>query len=407
MNDYAQYFTSLQSAQLANQIANIKTQEDQEQRQATAPLGELVSTEGIKEGISKTISSVKDAVLEKAKDVASQAMKKAGVDDDTIKSILEGNVKEAIQGKVEQAIAKAKTVAQSAVDDAKQTATDAISTTRDAVNSATEAIPTQEEALSSLSRLARPQATNDLLPEGAGDIIEEGNSQVANAISDGIDNARAVAGDAVDTARNAFSSLFGSLKSSVSDASSVARGLVSSASSTVQEALPNFSTASITTENLASKLSSQNPSSFFRTDAGYQQYLNEFGKSAGLPDDTIAPSTSASTAVDVSSVIGPAGPTQEALQGVGQTLQDTLTGTIADATNAVTGADITSGIAGVASTVASVGEDVASTALSSLADVALGPLGILAGLGTGIASLVEAFKKPHQITPVNASAQFL
>jgi hypothetical protein len=386
MNDYAQYFTSLQSAQLANQIANIKTQEDQEQRQATAPLGELVSTEGIKEGISKTISSVKDAVLEKAKDVASQAMKKAGVDDDTIKSILEGNVKEAIQGKVEQAISKAKSVAQSAVDDAKQTATDAMDSARttatDAVNSATEAIPTQ------------------------GGLIEEGNSQVAGAISDGIDTARAVAGDAVASARSAFGGLVGSLKSSVSDVSSVARDLVSS---TFEQALPNISTASITTENLASKLSSQNPYSFFRTDAGYQQYLNEFGKSAGLPDDTIAPSTSASTAVDVSSAIGPAGPTQEALQGVSQSLQDTLTGTIADTADAVAGAgaDVASGVAGVASTVASVGEDVASTALSSLADVALGPLGILAGLGTGIASLVEAFKKPHQITPVNASAQFL
>lgn len=363
MDDFSQYFNALQEASFANQIANIKNQQDEEQRQAIAPIGELISTEGIKEGISSTIDSVKEMALNKAKDVATQAMKKAGVDDETIKSVLQGNIKEAIQSKAQSLIGQVKGKAEDVISQAKEAAENAVSqakaTAEDALSQARGVVQTVQNSGVDLSSIKSPLdgATNNLTDDNASSMADLYFSRFGNEFEE--------AGDTLEGTRP----LFGSLRPPQID-------------------IPTMDGTPLS--DLAGQLVPAD--------------LGTAGEDAIATAKTFIPDIADTITSQVSNLVAPA---TDTLSGIASTAADavsSLSNLASTASTAVSGA--TDAILSGASVAADTAE--AATGLASIgADVALGPLGILVGLGAGIASLVESLKKPHEAAPVNAAAQFL
>jgi hypothetical protein len=363
MDDFSQYFNSLQEASFANQIANLKNQQDEEKRQAIAPIGELISTEGIKEGISSTVDTVKEMALNKVKDVAAQAMKKAGIDDETIKSVLQGNIKDAIQNKAQSLINQAKATAEDAVSQAKATAEDAVSqakaTAEDAVSQAKSVVQTVQNAGVDFSSIKSPLegATHTLTDDNATSMADLYFSRFGDEFEE--------PGDTLEGTRP----LFGSLRPP-------------------QIEIPTMDGTPL------SDLSGQ----IVPADLGAA------GEDAIATAKTFIPDIADTITSQVSNLVAPA---TDALTGIASTAADAVSSLSNLASTAVGGAtDAISGALTGASVAADTAE--AATGIASIgADVALGPLGILVGLGAGIASLVESLKKPHEAAPVNSAAQFL
>jgi ElaB/YqjD/DUF883 family membrane-anchored ribosome-binding protein len=369
MDDFSQYFNALQEASFANQIANLKNQQDEEQRQAIAPIGELISTEGIKEGISSTIDSVKEMALNKAKDVATQAMKKAGVDDETIQSVLISpenairNIKEAIQSKAQSLIGQVKGKAEDVISQAKEAAENAVSqakaTAEDALSQAKGVVQTVQNSGVDLSSIKSPLdgATNTLTDDNASSMADLYFSRFGNEFEE--------AGDTLEGTRP----LFGSLRPPQID-------------------IPTMDGTPLS--DLAGQLVPAD--------------LGTAGEDAIATAKTFIPDIADTITSQVSNLVAPA---TDALSGIAGTADDavsSLSNLASTASTAVSGA--TDAILSGASVAADTAE--AATGIASIgADVALGPLGILVGLGAGIASLVESLKKPHEAAPVNAAAQFL
>lgn len=366
MDDYSQYFSALQSAQLATQIANIGTEQKEEQRQAIAPIGELISTEGIKEGISSTIETAKEMALSKAKDLASQAMKKAGIDDETIQSIISGNVKEAIVNKAQSLIGKVKTTVEDTVQQARETA---------------------EGALQTAQETAQNTATNTL------DVIQNAPSEVMDHLSTIHDTLQ---GATTDLANN-YASRFGNEFEDASDLLEGTRPLYGS----LRPPQIDLSMQNLTEGTpLSDMIGRAIPVDLGNAAEDALGSLNTF-------EPTIA-NTISGIASNASNVVGA---TTQTLSGIASTAAETVSGLAGQASSAITGAvssatDAISAVSGVASAAADAGEAAAGIA-SIGADAVLGPLGILVGLGAGIASLVESLKKPHEMEPVNSAAQFL
>ena len=374
MDDFSQYFNALQEAGIANQIANIKGQEEEEQRQAIAPIGELISTEGIKEGISSTIETAKEMAISKAKDVASQAMKKAGIDDETIQSIISGNVKEAIMNKAQSLIGKAKGTAEEALSTAKTTAEEALSTENSLnINTAGDAVDIVNQTPDILNGVFtsisnQSSKLDGVLNNFTDDNVTSLGNDFASSYFSRFGNEFDEPGDLLEGTRP----LFGSLRPPQIDLS-----------------MPNLTEGTPLSDLTGKAIPAD---------------LGDAGEDALAQLKTFIPNVSDTIASQVSNIVAP---TTDTLTGIASSVSDTISGITSSATSAISGATdaISGAIAG-----ATAGEEAATaaTGLASLgADVALGPLGILLGLGAGIASLVESLKKPHEMEPVNAASQFL
>ena len=370
MDDFSQYFNALQEAGIANQIANIKGQEEEEQRQAIAPIGELISTEGIKEGISSTIETAKEMAISKAKDVASQAMKKAGIDDETIQSIISGNVKEAIMNKAQSIIGKIKGTAEDAVQQARDTAEGALQTAQNTAGEAVDVVNQTPDILNGVLASITNQASklDGVLNNFTDDNVTSLGNDFASSYFSRFGNEFDEPGDLLEGTRP----LFGSLRPPQLDIS-----------------MPNLTEGTPLSDLTGKAIPAD---------------LGDAGEDALAQLKTFIPNVSDTIASQVSNIVAP---TTDTLTGIASSVSDTISGITSSATSAISGATdaISGAIAG-----ATAGEEAVTTAtgLASLgAEAILGPVGILLGLGAGIASLVESLKKPHEMEPVNSASQFL
>jgi hypothetical protein len=111
MDDMQGYLGALQSTQMAQELFNQKLELLQQKKESTLPLSEMFTAEGGKSLLEQGFNAIKNS----AKDFARAKMKEAGIDDDTINSVLQGNFTDAIQSKVTDLINQAKSTGEEAV----------------------------------------------------------------------------------------------------------------------------------------------------------------------------------------------------------------------------------------------------------------------------------------------------
>ena len=152
MEDYVNYLNALQSSNLAEQITNARNAGTEQKQQALQPLGELLETtgltSGLKEGLGAVGSAIKSFAIDKVKDVARQALTKAGIDEETINKTLAGKFDEAAKGAVNKLLDQAK----SKVEDIKAQGQSIVEDAQDKLASTVSDIQAQgEEALNTIA----------------------------------------------------------------------------------------------------------------------------------------------------------------------------------------------------------------------------------------------------------------
>ena len=381
MEDYSRYLNAIQSAGYADNVVDMKQQVEEQKQEALQPLGEMLTTGGITHAGSAAYGAIKEMVIEKAKDVARSAMKKYGVSDEDAEQILKGNFDKVAKSKVQDLIDKAKAKA----DDIKTTVENKVEDIK------TQAQDTLDEAKSTVQNSV--DEVQDAMPKVSDlDVVDGGNiaEDLANEETDNLSSTiKGVLGRFSQPEQE-----FGD-----SDLLQTPRMLQQSGGIRPQPTEPPM------TED-GTELSDM---------TGYADQAQSVAENAASQAGDFvdsALSTATTTAESIAPALSDAvGAASTALTGVASSITEAASGITSAASNVVSG--ISSAISGATAgatageaTAEAVGTTVGSSILEG-ASAFLGPLGILAAIGGGIASLVEGLS-PHDAPPVlNPSAQFL
>jgi len=371
MNDYMDmnnYASALGMASFAQQIAETKQALEEQKKAVLAPLGELgtgiTSTAGI-EGIASTIKNV---VIQKAKDAISSKLESSGIPKDVIDDVMEKVAKGDIKGGFESALERAKTLvaekgaqlkdqALSKVEDLKQQASDAVDAAKQQASDAVDAAKQQasdalDQAKSDL--MDRMDSTRQMAEDGVEDGFPEGESLLPQGAGADLRGS----GTSVETVPEPETGAFGDTSSSISQSG-----------------------------NIMETSFGQTPPENFNPGAATGEVSAESG--VGLPEGF-------TTAI---------GDVSKTVSGIGETLGQTAATAASEAGAAVSGAASTAVAAGTEA--ASGIADTLLAGVGAVADVALGPIGLLIGLGTSLGLLFAGEKAPAALPDIlNPSSQF-
>jgi phage-related protein len=373
MNDYVEYLNALQASSIVAQMGDQKQQEIVQAAQQgimdkILPTEEESQIPGLATGGLGGILSIAKNIGEGIiKESLKTQMKNVGIDDNTISSVLKGDLNEAMTSKVGEVISNIKgTVSDT---NAAVTASDGgvFQTLRDSINAA------------------------------------------KGVIQDAVDTASSTVDNAISQAQSTISNGISSVQNTVSQAEGIASDLASQAQQEYQNVTNNISLADYDTGSLFSRVmdsykpSINNPQSIEMVDF------------AAPEDATIAPEISSTISGALSNV-------ESGVSGITGLVSDVATqasSALSTASSMLSGAATAGTDAAVAGTAAAeaAGEAVGDTVLGAIgaASSFLGPLGIFAGLIGGIVGAVEMHKdeeKAADIAPppqpiLNPSAQFL
>jgi uncharacterized protein YjbJ (UPF0337 family) len=135
MEDSFKYLNSLQVSKYVDDLRNMQSEMGLEKKEEEKSTGALLTSEGSREAI---MSAVKNFAVDKGKEVARDALTKAGVDKDVVDNVLKGDptdIKSKVQDLLSQAKTKVdevKTQAQELVDNSKSTIAENVTTLQEA-----------------------------------------------------------------------------------------------------------------------------------------------------------------------------------------------------------------------------------------------------------------------------------
>jgi hypothetical protein len=363
--DMSNYNSALGISSFAQQIAETKAALSEQKKAVLGPIGELglgiTGTAGI-EGIGSTIKNV---VVQKAKDLIASKLESSGVPKDVIDKVMSGDLKGGFESALEKAKslvaekgAQLKDQALAKVDELKQQASDAVDAAKQQASDAVDSVKQQasdalDQAQSDLED--KMSSIRDMAENGVEDGFPEGESLLPQGAG-----ADLRGGTSVESVPEPETSAFGDTSSSISQSG-----------------------------NIMETSFGQTPPEDFSAATG--EVSAESG--VGLPEGF-------TTAV---------GDLTKTVTGVGETLGQTAATAATEAGTAISGA-----VSGAASTAIAAGTEAASgiadtvlAGLGAVADVALGPIGILVGIGASLAAIFEGDKAPKVLPDIlNPSSQF-
>lgn len=412
MDDYSRYLSALQASSFADQTPDLILQQKEQKEEAITPLGEMLTTGGVGHLASSAFGALKNMAIEKGKELAKTAMKKAGVSDEDSEQILKGNFDTVAKQKVQDAITKAKSVAEDikgkvtdAVDEVKAKVSDTVdevkATAQDTMDEVkATAQSAMDEAQTTVDGITSKIGQLDTVDPGslADDLANEGSQKLSD-LSEGILSkfSKPIQPDSefgnelLQEPRMIEQS--GGIRPQPTEAPveedgvemSDLSGIANQAQTMTENATSTISDMASQAQTMASETAS-NLSDF--ADSALSQATTTVA-------DSIAPA--------VSDAIGSA---STALTGIASSITESASGITSAVSSAVSGLTGATAGATAGEAIAGIGETVGATVLESVSSF-LGPLGIFAAIGGGIASLVEGLE-PHSLPPVlNPSAQFL
>jgi hypothetical protein len=352
MMDMNQYTSALGISSFAQQIAETKAALSDQKKAVLGPIGELGLGISGTTGIEGVASTIKNVVLQKAKDAIASRLESSGVPKDVIDKVMSGDVK----GGFESALAKAKEFvaekggqlkdqALSKVEDLKDQASDAVDSVKGQVSDAVDAVKKQaSDALDQAqSEIADRMATARQMAE---DGVEDGFPEGESLLPQGAGADLRVSGTSVETVPEPETAAFGDTSSSISQSGNIME--------------------------------------------------TSFGQTP--PEDFAAATGEVSADDALSSLAKTASSVGESLGQTAAEAGTAVSGAVAAGTQAAVAAG-TEAASGIADTVLA--------GLGAVADVALGPVGILVGIGASLAAVFEADKAPKALPDIlNPSSQF-
>lgn len=398
------YLNALQVSKYVDDLRNMQSEMGLEKKEELKSTGALLTSEGSREAI---MTAVKNFAVDKGKDVARDALTKAGVDKDVIDNVLSGDVTD-VKGKVQDLLSQAKakvdevkTQAQDLLDNSKSTISENVTTLQEAgeeglgqiqglVSGGEDAVSSLGETLSgSLSRLSS-------LASGS-------IRNVVGSASEGLESPSMVSSLVQKMGENRLQSLLGSEFEDVGETGGLmeAPRMISSFGGIRPPKIevPEFEDMPtmgdlLEAPRMLSNFGSFRPTSMPTTDT-ISSGLQEASETAEQAVGGVVSKLSG-MADTISSGLS------EAVSSGVESAQSLVSGAVSEATAAAS--KLASGIAGA-------GEE----ALGAVAGVAgaeggieLGPIGIaLGGLIGGIVSLEEAKKRVNLVPQLNPSFQFL
>ena len=445
MDDYQTYLNALQSSNYITQLNEFNQQMANSKKEADTSTGSILTSEGIREGITKVVGAIRTKISDTASDLVNTAT-------DTVKTAISSAkdaATEAAQGAIKQGqqiITEGVQTGQQALADATEGIIqegqqitsgligDVITSGMQSINN----IPTQEEALSMLSQQSRPQPTSDLLPEGAGQIEGELPSAIAPAVDTQL---TALHAQAMDNAFGAIQSRtgtqitggyeelsqssgprFNQLSTDVSDEFEEMGDILGGATNRLLSGSIRFTpqintVASDTLQGAQQQISSAIQPLMDTASETIDQGINGAQSALSAVSESATSSISsltstASGAIDAASEAVSTGfkSASTAVDSTINAVSDALTSGVDTAVSAATGA-ATGAIDAVAGA-ATAGVEAAAGAVGATVGgifSELGPIGLLlGGLAGGIVSLVEGAKEHATQAPVlNPAFQFL
>ena len=373
MNDYMDmnnYASALGMASFAQQIAETKQALEEQKKAVLAPLGELgtgiTSTAGI-EGIASTIKNV---VIQKAKDAISSKLESSGIPKDVIDDVMEKVAKGDIKGGFESALERAKTLV---AEKGAQLKDQALSKVEDLKQQASDAVDAAKQQASDAVDAAKQQAS-DALDQAKTDLMDKMDSTRQMA-EDGVEDGYGFPEGESLLPKGAGADLRGS-GTSVETVPEPETGAFGDTSSSISQS-----------GNIMETSFGQTPPEDFNPAAATGEVSAESG--VGLPEGF-------TTAI---------GDVSKTVSGIGETLGQTAATAASEAGAAVSGAASTAVAAGTEA--ASGIADTLLAGVGAVADIALGPIGLLIGLGTSLGLLISGEKAPAALPDIlNPSSQF-
>jgi hypothetical protein len=404
MEDSMKYLNSLQVSKYVDDLRNMQSEMGLEKKEEEKSTGALLTSEGSREAI---MSAVKNFAVDKGKEVARDALTKAGVDKDVVDNVLKGDptdIKSKVQDLLSQAKTKVdevKTQAQELVDNSKSTIAENVTTLQEAgeegLGQIQGLVSGGEEGLSSLS---------ETLSGGLSRLSSLASGSIRNVIgssSEALESPSMVSSLVQKLGENRLQSLLGSEFEDVGETGGLmeAPRMISSFGGIrpPKVEVPEFEDEGTMGDLLEAPRMLSNFGSFRPT---------AMPSAEGLSEGLQQASETAEQAVSgvVSKISG-------AVSDVGETVSSGLSQAVSSASQLASSAisEATATASKLASGVAGAGEE----ALGAVAGVAgaeggieLGPIGIaLGGLIGGIVSLEEAKKRVNLAPQLNPSFQFL
>lgn len=351
--DMNNYTSALGMSSFAQQIAETKEALADKKDAVLAPLGELGLGISGTAGAEGLVSSVKNLVVQKAKDLIASKLESSGVPKDVIDKVMSGDVK----GGFESALARAKELvaekgeqlkdaAMSKVEDLKQQASDAVDAAKQQASDAVDSVKQQASDAVDEARAAlqdKMDSTRQMAEEGPEDGFPEGEDLLPQGAGADLRSS----GTSVESVPEPESGAFGDTSSSISPSGNVME------------------------------------TSFGQTPP------EDFGAAGG----------------DVSAETSAIADLSKTVTGVGETIGQTAAEAGSSAAAAISGA--ASGAVAAGTEAASGIADTVLAGLGAVADVALGPIGILVGIGASLAAVFEGDKGPKALPDIlNPSSQF-
>jgi len=369
MNDIQSYLSALQSADFSNELVNQKLQLEQQQKESTLPISEMLTLESGKLIAERAFEIAKTKGVDFLKNTIKTKMKEAGIDDETIDSTLQGDLTpDALSDKALDLISKVKSEADDIVDNVTSQ-----------VNDLTERVPTQEEVLEAASQRQQVQPTQEDLPEGAG-TIEESTQEDLPEDAGTIEEST---GNLTDTLDN----LESTVRSNIVDAQGIADDLAS-------QSMEQYSSILSTGRAGLSELQSGTSNIFQRLQNMFQPQIAE---PADIEMVNLAPEVSSIVSPEISSTIAPE------VGGILSKASDFISGGIDSATGAISGA--VEGATGAISGAVEGGLEGAALGLDATG--VLEPIGAILTAALGIFGIVEASRPEESTGILNPSSQFL
>ena len=397
MDDYSRYLSALQASSFADQTPDLIMQQKEQKDETLQPLGEMLTTGGAGHLAASAFSSIKNMAIEKGKDLAKLAMKKAGVSDEDVDQILKGNFDSLAKQKVQDAITKAKSVA----EDAKGKLTDAVDEVKAKVQDTVDEVKTtaqntmDEAQTTAQNVMDEAQSTMDGITSKLGqlDTVDPGEL-LNNLTNEGSQNLS----DLSEGVLSKFTKPIQPDSEFGNELMQEPRMIQQSGGIRPQPTEAPIEGDGTEMTNL-SDLANQAQTMAENATSTISDLVDSSLSQATTIADSIAPAVSDAIGSASTALTGIASSITEAASGITSAASSAVSGL----TGAVTGA---AAGAGAGEAAAGIGEAVGATVLESVS-AALGPLGIFAAIGGGIASLVEGLE-PHSLPPVlNPSAQFL